>query len=129
MFVRENVLGIDVFSCLAGEPPNTSMEVFSISEFVFRNLKLSLGRKFLMVDLPLDDVRSGDPWTLTWLGLGNGEKFTPLGVGIGNGGMFIVTESSLDPSIAESDIFLINPSVPWFWTVDNSSTISLESPA
>lgn len=45
--------------------------------------------------------------TIAWLGLGNGEKFTLLGVWIGDGGMLIITESSADPSVAASGIFLI----------------------
>lgn len=51
-----------------------------------------------MVDLVFDDEGPGDPLILFKQGLGNGEKFTLLGVGLGVGGMFILTKSSLASS-------------------------------
>lgn len=128
IFVRENVLRIDIFASVWGETPSASMAAFSMSEFVFRNLKLSLGRRYFMVDFPLDDEGSGDPMTIAWLGLGNGEKFTLLGVWIGDGGMLIITESSADPSVDASGIFLIRLCLSGCWLVEHSSTISLDSP-
>lgn len=53
--VKDNVLGILVFSLDPdGEPPRARVTAFSISEVVFRNLKLNLGRRLLMDDLPLE---------------------------------------------------------------------------
>lgn len=51
-----------------------------------------------MVDLAFDDEGPGNPLILAKLGLGNGEKFTLLGVRLGVGGMFILTKSSLASS-------------------------------
>lgn len=130
IFVRENVLAIDGFSLISGETPSASMAAFSISEFGLRNLKLSLGRRFFMADFPLDVEGPGDTSTMTWLGLGNGEKFTLLGVGIGEGGMFIVTDSSTDPLTVALGILRIRFCLCCRWILnDSSATISLDAPA
>lgn len=44
-----------------------------------------------MVNLVFDDEGPGDQLTFVKLGLGNGEKFTLLGVRLGVWGMFILT--------------------------------------
>nr|GMD62739.1 hypothetical protein Iba_chr12bCG8290 [Ipomoea batatas] len=64
IFVTESCLSIEGFSCLPGEHPRASIAARSMSDVVFRNLKLNLGMKlFTDDDLPLDD-ESGDPSSL-----------------------------------------------------------------
>lgn len=97
-FVRENVLVIEDLSCDPSGDPKASMAAFSISQLLFLNLKLSLGRRLLIDGLALCDEGSGEVLNLISVGLGNGEKFTFLGVG--DRFTFILTRSSLNSSAA-----------------------------
>ena len=48
-FVRDSVLERKgFFSVAAYEPPKANIAAFSISELVFRNLKLNFGRRLLL---------------------------------------------------------------------------------
>lgn len=54
-FVKDKFLDIFALPLISdGEPPRARIAAFSISEVLFLNLKLILGRRDLM-DLPLDD--------------------------------------------------------------------------
>lgn len=91
-FVRENVLGSRRFSHIpVGEPPSAIIAAFSMSEVVLCRLKLSFGRRLFIVNLFFEDEGPGDELTFPKLGLGNGEKFTLLGVWLGVWGKFILT--------------------------------------
>lgn len=60
-FLRENVLGIrGFFGATVDEPSSARKTAFSISELVLRILKLSFGRKVLIVDLFFDEEGRGD---------------------------------------------------------------------
>lgn len=128
-FVRENVLEINGFSWVpVGVPPSARVAAFRISEVVFRYLKLSFGRRLLTVDLVLDDEGPGDTLILFKQGLGNGEKFTLLGVGLGVGGMFILTKSSLASSRVLEGICKARFCRLHGWPGGFSSIISVEFP-
>ena len=92
IFERDQDLDIDGFSCDAVvEEPESRLEALSISVsgFMFRFLKLSFGRRFLMDDFALDEEGPGELFSLESEGLGVNMKFTLLGVGVGVGGIFI----------------------------------------
>lgn len=94
---KDHVLENRFFSrTSADEPPRARIAAFSISEVVFRYLKLSFGRRLLMVDLYFDEEEPCDSFVMSILGggLGMGEKFTLFGVRFGVKGMFTVTKSS-----------------------------------
>lgn len=96
--VKENVLGMRGLSLLpAGEAPSATIAAFSMSKELFRNLKLSLGRRLFIV-LRFDGEGAEVPSTLPKLGLGMGEKLTLLGVRLDVGGISITAESSLPNS-------------------------------
>lgn len=55
-FVKDKFLDILTFPLISdGEPPRARIAAFSISEVLFLNLKLNLGMRLLMDDLPLDE--------------------------------------------------------------------------
>lgn len=111
--VKENVLGMRGLSLLlAGEAPNASIAAFSMSKVLFRNLKLSLGRRVFIVALRLDGEGAEVPSTLAKLGLGMGEKLTLLGVRLGVGGISITAVSSLPNSEVLGGTSRTRPSRP-----------------
>lgn len=90
-FVRDNVLKIGRFSHIpAGESPSCITAAFSMSKVLLWHLKLSFGRRVFMVSFFFDDEGPGEQLTFADLGLGNGEKFTLLGVRLGVWGMLIL---------------------------------------
>ena len=94
IFESDNDLEIEGFSReVVDEPPRARLAAFSISKVELRFLKLNLGRRLFMDDLPLVAEGPGEPVALVSLGLGVRKKFTFLGVGLGVGGIFILTES------------------------------------
>lgn len=100
-FVREKLLEIGglLFLGPRGEPstPRANIAAFSRSAVLvlFRNLKLSFGRRFFIADLRLFDGEGeeGSPY-LVYTGLGKGEKLTLLGVRLGVAGTSILAGSS-----------------------------------
>lgn len=82
-----------------------------------------------MVDLVFDDEGPGDALILAKLGLGNGEKFTLLGVGLGVGGMFILTKFSLASSRVLEGICKTRFCRLHRWPGGASSIISVETPS
>lgn len=81
VLVRDNVLERKGF--FGAEPSSARNAAFSISELVLRNLKLSLGRKVLIVDLLFDEEGPGDSLALEKPGLRQGGNITLLGDGVG----------------------------------------------
>lgn len=63
-FVRDTVLGIKNFCRGDGVPPRARMAAFSISEFLFLSLKLSLGRRLFKDALPREDEGLDDSLNL-----------------------------------------------------------------
>lgn len=104
------------------------MAAFSISEVVFRCLKLSFGRRFLKFVLFFVVDGPGDSLVLAKLGLGMGEKLTFFGVWLGVTGMFILTKSSVVSSRDFGDISKTRSSRIWSWRDGISSVISVWSP-
>lgn len=86
IFENDHDLDIDGLSCAAEVEETES--ALSASELEPRFLRLNLGRRFRMDDLPRVEVGPEDPYTLE-SGLGVRRKFTLLGVGVGVGGIFI----------------------------------------
>lgn len=81
-----------------------------------------------MFDLVFDEDGPGDLLILTKLGLGNGEKFTLLGVGLGVLGMFILTYSSPASSISLEGTCKTRFCLLQSELEEVSSLISFESP-
>lgn len=103
IFVSDNDLEIDGFSLgMLYEESGGRLAAFSKSSVEIRDLKLSLGKRFLKDDFPLDGP--GDPQAFTSLELGVKRKFTFLGVGLGDGGIFISTESCKESSNVDEGI-------------------------
>lgn len=127
-FVRDNVLEIRGFSRVSANGLSSAwIAAFSISEVVFRDLKLSLGRRLLKVALLLDDDVPRESLTLAKLGLKVGEKLTLLGV-VGVKGMFILTKSSPASSRVRDCVSKLTSCRLQCWLGDVSSTISGEFP-
>lgn len=90
----DNDLEIEGFSReIADEPPKARLAAFSLSKVALRFLKLNLGRRLFMDDLPLVAEGLGDQVALASLGLGVRKKFTFFGVGLGVASIFILTGS------------------------------------
>lgn len=97
--VNDHDLGIDTFSCgTMAEVSESGKVAFSVSEFILRNLKLSLGKRFLMDDLPLHEEGLGKAFTLELEGLGVKRKFTLFGVGVGVESILTCTDTWLAAS-------------------------------
>ena len=82
IFERDKDLDIEGFSCAPfDEPSRARLATFSTSEELLW-IKLNLGKRLLIDDLPLDEDGPGDPdpLILTSEGLGVKRKFTFLGV-------------------------------------------------
>lgn len=91
IFENDHDLDIDGLSCVPEVEETES--ALSASELEPRFLKLNLGRRFRMDDLPRVEEGPEGPYTLESEGLGVRRKFTLLGVGVGVGvgvgGIFI----------------------------------------
>lgn len=99
IFESDNDLEIDGFSLgMLHEVSGGRLAAFSTSNVEIRDLKLSLGKRLLKDDFPLDVEGPGEPQALASLELGVKRKFTFLGVGLGDGGIFITTESCEESS-------------------------------
>lgn len=85
---------VDIFSSgTMVEASESGKVAFSVSEFILRNLKLSLGKRFLMDDLPLHEEGLGKAFGLKLEGLGVKRKFTLFGVDVGVESIFTCTGS------------------------------------
>lgn len=85
ILLSDHDLEMDTFSCCgttAVPGPESGTVIFSVSEFI-RDFKLSLGKRFLMVDLPRHGEGPGDEVViLESQVLGVKRKFTLFGVGV-----------------------------------------------
>lgn len=97
--VNDHELDMDTFSCgTMTEVSESGKVAFSVSEFMLLNLKLSLGKRFLMDDLPLNEEGLGKAFGLELEGLGVKTKFTLFGVGVGVESILTCTDSWLEAS-------------------------------
>lgn len=94
-FVNDSDLAMEGFSLSPViEASGSGLVAFSVSAAEFRCMKLILGSKFFMDDLPLEEEGPGDAILfLASFELGVKRKFTLLGVAPGVGGILMMTLS------------------------------------